>query len=117
MEKTLIEGYTIINEDNKYTVNQRICRLSVKKVLNVFVYYSINRNSYFLKFDDGIKQTNLRKEDVLNCPICIPKNRMEQQKIADCLSSLDDLIAEQSNKLKALQQHKRGLMQQIFPSI
>lgn len=40
----------------------------------------------------------------------------EQQRIATCLSSLDDLIAVQSAKLETLQTHKQGLMQQLFPS-
>ena len=39
----------------------------------------------------------------------------EQQKIADCLGSLDDLIAADGRKLEALRQHKQGLMQQLFP--
>ena len=42
-------------------------------------------------------------------------SRPEQQKIADCLGSLDDLIAAEGQKLEALQQHKQGLMQQLFP--
>ena len=41
--------------------------------------------------------------------------RLEQQKIADCLGSLDDLIALEGRKLEALRQHKEGLMQQLFP--
>ena len=41
--------------------------------------------------------------------------RPEQQKIADCLGSLDDLIAAEGRKLEALRQHKQGLMQQLFP--
>lgn len=41
--------------------------------------------------------------------------RDEQQKIADCLSSLDDLIAAESQKLDTLKTHKKGLMQQLFP--
>lgn len=40
----------------------------------------------------------------------------EQQRIADCLISLDNLIAAQTEKLDALKTHKRGLMQQFFPS-
>lgn len=39
----------------------------------------------------------------------------EQQKIADCLSSLDELIAAQGRKVEALKTHKKGLMQQLFP--
>ncbi len=40
----------------------------------------------------------------------------EQQRIADCLTTLDELIAAQTQKLEALQTHKKGLMQQLFPS-
>lgn len=44
----------------------------------------------------------------------IPKS-LEQKRIADCLGSLDDAIAVQSQKLNTLKLHKKGLMQQIFP--
>jgi type I restriction enzyme S subunit len=40
---------------------------------------------------------------------------LEQQKIAACLSSLDELIAAQARKVEALKIHKKGLMQQLFP--
>jgi type I restriction enzyme S subunit len=39
----------------------------------------------------------------------------EQQKIADCLTSLDEVIAAQGRKAEALKAHKKGLMQQLFP--
>jgi type I restriction enzyme S subunit len=39
----------------------------------------------------------------------------EQRKIADCLTSLDELIAAQGRKVEALKAHKKGLMQQLFP--
>ena len=45
-----------------------------------------------------------------------PPTLAEQQRIADCLSSLDDLIAAQTQTLEALKTHKQGLMQQLFPS-
>ena len=41
----------------------------------------------------------------------------EQQKIADCLTSLDELINAQSRKIEALKIHKKGLMQGLFPSV
>ncbi|WP_419624918.1 restriction endonuclease subunit S, partial [Thiolapillus sp.] len=40
----------------------------------------------------------------------------EQQKIAHCLSSLDEVIGLQAKKVQALKQHKKGLMQQLFPA-
>jgi type I restriction enzyme S subunit len=39
----------------------------------------------------------------------------EQQKIADCLVTIDGLIADQTQKLDALKVYKRGLTQQLFP--
>ncbi|MEW5824952.1 MAG: restriction endonuclease subunit S [Pseudomonadota bacterium] len=48
----------------------------------------------------------------LPLPVSVPK---EQQKIADCLSSLDDLIVAETQKLDTLKTHKKGLMQQLFP--
>lgn len=42
-------------------------------------------------------------------------NLTEQQKIADCLASLDELIAANAQKLEALKAHKKGLMEQLFP--
>lgn len=41
----------------------------------------------------------------------------EQQKIADCLTSLDELITAQSQKIEALKRHKKGLMQQLFSPV
>lgn len=48
--------------------------------------------------------------------VYVPKDVKEQQNIADCLSSTDDLIDAESRKLKALEKYKKGLMQKLFPS-
>ncbi len=61
---------------------------------------------------------NIDDNDLLALPVPLPQgdhSLKEQQKIADCLSSLDTLIAAQADKLDALKTHKRGLMQQLFP--
>ena len=47
--------------------------------------------------------------------IIVAPSLNEQQKIADCLSSLDALIAAYTEKLDALKTQKKGLMQQLFP--
>ena len=49
-----------------------------------------------------------------NLEVAIP-GWAEQQKIADCLMSLDEVIAAQGRKVEAIKAHKRGLMQQLFP--
>ena len=104
-----------VDRDNFYTVNQRICKLTPTNADSKILYYLLNRNAYFLNFDDGVKQTNLRNEDVLNCPLVLPKNPREQEKIASCLSSLDETIKAHSLKLDVLKDHKKGLMQNLFP--
>lgn len=107
----------LVEKDNVYTVNQRVCRIIPEKVNSTLLFYTINRNKYFLSFDDGVKQTNLKKNDVLSCSIVIPKEPDEQEKIADFLSGIDDLISTQTDRIEALKQHKKALMQGLFPSI
>ncbi len=58
----------------------------------------------------------LSKHDFLKIELALP-SISEQRKIADCLGCLDDLIAAESQKLEALQRHKQGLMQKLFPSL
>ncbi len=62
----------------------------------------------------GALQVN--KKDLFDVPIPFP-SLPEQQKIAACLSSLDDLIAAQTQKIELLQQHKKGLLQGLFPNV
>jgi len=61
------------------------------------------------------KDPNITGSDVARFPISFPATE-EQQRIAACLSSLDTLIAAQSDKIETLKTQKHGLMQQLFPS-
>lgn len=70
-----------------------------------------------MKIDDfitGMAQPKLNKAMLDRIPIPHP-HISEQQLIADCLISLDDLITAESNKLEKLKSHKNGLMQRLFP--
>ena len=72
----------------------------------------------FIKLDDfitGMAQPKLNKAMLDSIPIPWP-TVPEQQRIADCLTSLDDLITVQTQKLAAFKTHKKGLMQGLFPS-
>ncbi|MDP2525647.1 restriction endonuclease subunit S [Maribacter dokdonensis] len=67
------------------------------------------------KAPGGIIKT-ITKEVLTSFVIKLPKIK-EQQKIAQCLSAADELIEAQTRKIEALQEHKKGLLQQLFPSI
>ncbi len=56
----------------------------------------------------------ISSDDFMAMPLPV-SSPAEQQKIANCLSSLDELIAAQARKVDALKTHKKGLMQQLFP--
>lgn len=58
---------------------------------------------------------NINADTFFEITVPMPQAAAEQQKIADCLGSLDDLIAAEGRRLEALRQHKQGLMQQLFP--
>jgi len=61
---------------------------------------------------------NISNDDLYAMPVSLPEGEQslaEQRKIADCLGSLDDLIAAEGRKLDALRAHKKGLMQGLFP--
>lgn len=83
-------------------------------------YFDSNFHGYqLLKFitsgarSDGL--LNISPDDFFSIKLPTPKRKEEQQKIADCLSSLDALIAAQTDNIDALKTHKKGLMQQLFP--
>lgn len=63
----------------------------------------------------GNEPPNLSFQQIEDIEISIPSNPLEQQKIADCLSSLDALIQSQGEKIESLKLHKKGLMQGLFP--
>lgn len=71
----------------------------------------------FRRYSQGLVRDtlNLKYEAFSRIEIPYPVEEDEQQKIADCLSSLDEVIAVQGRKVEALKTYKRGLVQQLFP--
>lgn len=83
----------------------------------VFTGYLLRQplvRDYFTKKAQGITRFNLSKDAFRSLPFFVP-SPAEQQKIAECLSSVDELMAAQAQKVGALKTHKKGLMQQLFP--
>lgn len=103
----------LVDKNNYYSLNQRIGGIKPLDINYKYLYYVINQNKYYLKFDDGITQTNLRKNEVLNCPIPYPPLK-EQQKIAQILTQWDEAIETTQNLIEKLQVRKKGLMQELL---
>jgi type I restriction enzyme S subunit len=111
--KALAKCFTI-NENNKYTLNQRICSIRANNCNSDFLYWILNRNKYFLAFDSGTGQTNLKKREVLECPVCYPKLIGEQIQIASILNDMNaEILTLEKNLVKA-KQIKEGMMQQLL---
>jgi type I restriction enzyme S subunit len=103
----------LVNYNDTYTVNQRICSLEVTDAHPRFVFYLLNRNPFYLQFDDGVKQTNLRRDEVLGCPLPLPPLR-EQKAIAQTLSDVDVLIAALDKLIAKKRNIKTATMQQLL---
>ncbi|API87744.1 hypothetical protein F7310_02015 [Francisella uliginis] len=88
--------------------------LNLKKTINIdYVYYFLsNYGLNKLVFGSGQPLITGKQLKLLN--IFLPAQTSEQQKIADCLSSVDELIEAQSQKVELLKEHKKGLMQRLF---
>ena len=72
----------IVDENDKYTLNQRIGAFTnndTNKIITRFLLYVLNRNKQLLKYDNGVDQTNLRKEDILNISVPIPSKEVQER--------------------------------------
>lgn len=78
-------------------------------------YVRGNLKAGISKVAQGDSVVHLYPTQLEKVQIAVPPTSGEQQKIADCLSSLDDLIRAEEGRLEALRAHKTGLMQRLFP--
>jgi type I restriction enzyme S subunit len=95
-----------------------VCRPRDNQDGSFYAYYfkTAQAIEQFRRFSQGLVKDTLSLKFGRFAKIQLPTTSLaEQQKIADCLSSLDDLIAAEGRKLEALRDHKKGLMQQLFP--
>lgn len=109
----------MVDQDN-CLLNQRVGLLKQtnENIDRRYVYSLINSKQFetaMVKSGQGAAQANISKEDVESYSFGVPPTPAEQQKIASCLSAMDDLIAAQADKVEALKEKKTGLMQQLFP--
>lgn len=104
----------LIEKDDKYTLNQRIAGITPNEnVCPYFLHILMNRNKYFLQFDDGVKQTNLSINDVIEFEEYYP-SESEQHKIGVYFEHLDNLITLHQQELDLLKQTKKAFIQKML---
>jgi type I restriction enzyme S subunit len=112
-------GRVCLVTDEDLLLNQRVGKLVPEKIEAVFFYHLLQRDEFRSNMQlkaAGGAQGNLSAGDITEYAFSSPTDPDEQQRIAECLSSLDALITAEIQKLEALKIHKKGLMQQLFPS-
>lgn len=111
-----------VDRENDIYHGMNLLRLKVDSIRHAakFIFYAINtdatRASLRERSNKAVNQSSINQTEVGKTVVFLPRI-LEQQRIADCLSSLDELIAAEAQKLEALTTHKKGLMQQLFPTL
>ena len=87
------------------------------KIYNKFFCYFVAENkTSIMRLISGVTVYHIYGPDLATLKILLPPIE-EQQKIADFLSSVDELINAQTEKLETLKVYKKGLLQQLFPAM
>lgn len=109
--------YFKIHDDIKYVASTGYAQLRAFESKD-FLFQVIHTDDFVEKVIakcTGSSYPAINSSDLAEIAVAIPKPA-EQQKIGDCLTSVDDLITAQTKKLEGLKSHKKGLMQQLFPA-
>lgn len=117
----LLGSPILIPESEKFLHNQRLGLVTKKPGVewaNEFFFHVFS--SQFVRkaihaSASGMKVRHTSPAKIGDVIVSVPDSLPEQQRIATFLSSLDELIAAQSDRLSALQTHKQGLLQKLFP--
>ena len=100
--------------EGKYWVNNHAHVLRPAKIKDVLLENYLNGTDVSV-YVTGAAPPKLTLDNLKSIRVPVPPAQEEQQKIADCLSSLDDVIRSEVARLEVLQDQKKGLMQQLFP--
>lgn len=113
---TLGNVYCIRNLNKFYFKDGNLIWMKNISEDSLFLEILLNVNSKrVLSSAIGSSQKALTMVELNKLTFAFPKKE-EQQRISDCLNSLDNLITTATQELETLKTHKKGLMQQLFPS-
>jgi len=114
--KALAKCY-LIEKDNTYSLNQRICAIRSENYIHKYLFYQLNRHRHLLSFNNGENQTNLRKNDILNTPLYIPPFDDQEEvvkKLDEVVSQTKSLESNYQQELDALDELKKSILQKAF---
>jgi len=107
----------LVDKNDFYTLNQRICVIRTNRFDKKYLFYHLNRHKYLLSFNNGENQTNLRKNDILNCPLILPP-LPEQKRIVSILDrafeTIDQAKANAEQNLKNAKEIFESYLQGVF---
>jgi type I restriction enzyme S subunit len=107
----------LVDKDDTYSLNQRIGAIKSDVFVPEFLVYQFNRNKFLLSFNNGENQTNLRKGDILSCPLWLP-SKQEQKNIVRQLNALraetQKLESVYQKKMEDLEEMKKSILQKAF---
>jgi type I restriction enzyme S subunit len=105
----------LVPENDKFAVNQRVCILRPRAEWDAgFLSFILNRNPYFMSFDDGVNQTHLLNSVFEKFELSLPATQQEQTAIAAVLSDMNAELQALDARLTKAQAVKEGMMQVLL---
>jgi type I restriction enzyme S subunit len=110
----------IKKKDENSILIQRVARIRTNNKSDINFVYQHFISYKFREYVDRVNTSSgiphISAQQIKEFKTGFPPELKEQQKIASCLSSLDEVIAVHSQKLATFKDHKKGLMQNLFPT-
>ena len=96
-----------------------VCFKTTEDVDDLFLMYFFDTSSFNQSVENNVEggiRSYLFYENFSRIKIAVP-SITEQKKIASTVLSINNLIEDYTKKLSLLEEHKKGLMQQLFPKL
>jgi len=111
---------TVVDWDYEFSIYVTLAVVKSNKKFNAYYLHSFMQSDRYQKEIQSKSLLNavpckINMDELRKTKVLLPSS-LEQQKIADCLSSISDRITAETQKLDTLKAHKKGLMRQLFPA-
>jgi type I restriction enzyme S subunit len=102
-----------VSDDRKYAVNQRVCIIRPTAISSKFLFYLLDRNRYFLSFDNGVEQTHLSNATFTKMLIPVPPVEEQaeiEERLDEMVGTIESLIAAGEALMGLLVEHRSALI-------